>query len=411
MSLLFFIFKLCWCLFEVIYIYFCKLFIYQFLPDLAPTICIPKLTLTTSTDIKLIEEASIFLNLPQWSRNYHHCYSSKSEINCAQLIKAYQTIKNWSINNLTRSSSGVVHIQPNNGIGNSLYTITAGITLAIFLNLTAHIQEPIGGIDYHPSIKTEGDFHCNQFPHFNVQNQENLNRDFTNSHIKVSYCFPFFLLVDPKISLFIYKHFGLHFVYYISNFATSINFNIRCSVIKMMESIPRSLKLIGVHIRSHKYKSDMFITKESKVKNLVIPFLNRLLDQKNYLAVATDWTVYENLFKSLYKKNLIMADLQRRPDGKKFDAAVDIEILMSCNKLIGTYRSSFSAIAGMRAMHRVYYVAMENPSIFQFVNSQNGITSGIYEAFSDYTYYVNQNIRLSYNNENAVRIFFKYTVL
>ena len=411
MSLLFFIFKLCWCFVEVIYLYCSIIFLFRFLPDLISTINFPILILTTNQDLKLINEASHFLNLPRWSRNYHQCYSKKNEINCSQLIEAYRTIKEWSFNDFNRIPSEVVHIQPNNGFGNSLYTITAGISLAIFYNRTVHIQELIDGVDYHPSLKTQGDFKCNKFSHLTVQNQENLNRSFTNSHIKVSYCFPFFLLVDPDISTFIYKHFGLHFIYFISNFATPINFNIRNSILKMIDSIPRSVKIIGVHIRSHKYKSDMFITRESKVKNLVIPFLNNLLNHKNYLAVATDWIVYENIFKSLYKRNLIMANLQRRPDGKKYDAAVDIELLMSCNKMIGTYRSSFSAIAGMRAMHRIYYVAMDNPSIFQFTNSQVGVTSGIYESFADFTYYVNQNLKLFDNNENAIRNFFRNAVL
>ena len=146
------------------------------------------------------------------------------------------------------------------------------------------------------------------------------------------------------------------------------------------------------------------------MKNDIIPFINNLLENKNYVAIATDWTVYVDLFKKVSDKKLILADVMRKPDGDKYGASVDIRLLMSCNKMIGSYRSTFSSIAGMLAMHKNYYVAMEYPKTFQFTNSQAGIISGIYEDEIDFNYFVNLRLKLYANVEPALRTIFRNIV-
>ena len=416
MGLAFLVFKIIILFLELYYLYWCYLYIYPFLQNITPLIESPSFNLVRNANNIIIEKAIRFLNLPQWSRNFHSCSSQKSEINCAQLIEAYQTIKNWSEIGPNRPSYAVVHIKPKCGIGNSFYHLLTGALVGFALNRTIHIVKDLDGIIYNPLLSNTQSWNCKQFGHWPIMNQEYWQRNTAESlkaanvHITTTFTYPYFLLTEPGLSTFIYKHFGIHFVYFIGNFLISYNEKIRNTVFELFNSVPRSIKVIGVHIRTHKSKSHFYIESQKKVQDVVIPFLNQLLENKNYVALATDWDIYTNLFKKVYPKNLIMADVSRNPDGNKYDAATDIFLLMMCNKMIGTFRSSFSAFAGMCAMHRIYYVSMEYPTVFQFTNSQAGIISGIYENHGDFNYYVNQRVKLFPNIESAIRTFFRNVV-
>lgn len=337
---------------ECLYIYFGFRFIPLF-PDISPSNIIPEFSVSKKYLIDMIQEATTFLNLPVWSRNYKSCLSPKSEID---------------------------------------------------------------GLDYNSIFKQSNDSKCKNFGHWPIIRQEYWQRNSykslkeANAHITVSFCFPYFILTEPGFSQFIYKHFGIHYVYFITNFAFTFDQKVRDYVNKLIGSIPKSIKIIGVHIRTHENKGYNYIYSEEKVKNVIIPFINQLLENKNYVAIATDWMIYVNLFKKVFKNKLILADVMRKPDGDQYDASIDIRLLMSCNKMIGSYKSTFSSMAGMLAMHKVFYVAMEYPKIFQFSNSQAGIISGIYENVSDFNYFVNQRIKLYSNVEPALRTFFKNIV-
>lgn len=404
-------------LFEFLYIYWSYIYVYPFFNYIIPSIESPILQINNRNAYKdLIYEAINFLNLPRWSRNFHFCTSPKSEINCAQLIEAYQTIKNWSNVGINRPPYAVVHIKPRCGLGNSFYHILTGAVLGFSLNRTIHIMQNLEGVDYNPLLSQYQYWNCKQFGHWPIILQEHWQRNTfeslkaENIHITVTFSYPYFLMTEPGISNFIYEHFGIHFVYFMGNFIISYKDEIKSIVFKLINSVPKSVKIIGVHIRSHKHRTSNFISSQSKVKNVVIPFLNKLLENKNYIAIATDNKIYTDLFKKIYSGKLIMANVERRPDGNKYDASIDILLLMSCNKMIGTFRSSFSSFAGMCAMHRIYYVSMEYPKLFQFSNSQAGIISGIYEDHDDYNYFVNQRVKLFSNIEPAIRTFFRNIV-
>lgn len=398
---------------ECTYIYFCFIYAKPFLQDLSPSINSPIFKVSYKD---LIDEATTFLNLPVWSRNYKSCKSKKSEINCYQLIEAYKTIKEWINVGTKRPIYAAVHIAPKAGIGNGLYHIVSGLVAAIALNRSAQILSKIDGLEYNPLLKHTQDLKCKSFGHWPIKNQEYWQRNTYQSlkdaqvHITATYCFPYFILTEPGFSNFIYQHFGIHYTYFISNFAISYSQKVCDYVFNLINSVPTSVKIIGVHIRTHKNKLKHYIYSQEKVEKCIIPFLNQLLENKNYVAIATDWMLYIDLFKKTYPKKLIMANVQRKPDGDKYGASIDVRLLMSCNKMIGSYRSTFTSIAGMSALHRIYYVAMEYPKIFQFTNSQAGIISGIYEDEKDFNYFVNLRLRLYSNVEPALRTFYRNVI-
>lgn len=400
-------------LIEFIYIYFGFKYLHPFLLNLIfNSVNSPSILITHNS----IEEATTFLNLPVWSRNYKACSSPKSEINCNQVLEAYKTIKEWSDIGANRPSYAAVHIAPKAGIGNGFFHIISGLILAISLNRSAQILKEIDGIQYNPLLNRSQELKCKSFGHWPIKNQEYWQRNTYQTlkdaqvHITSTFCFPYFILTEPGFSKFVYEHFGVHYVYFILNFANLFSEKVSEYVNSLFKSVPASVKVIGVHIRTHKNQVRHYIYTREKVEKVILPFLNGLLEEKNYVAIATDWMVYIDLFKEKFGERLLMADVMRKPDGDKLGASIDIRLLMGCNKMIGTYRSTFSSIAGMMAMHRVFYVAVEYPNVFQFSSSQVGITSGIFEDEADFNYFVNTRVRLYSPLEPALRTFFRNTV-
>lgn len=401
-------------LFEIIYIYFGLKFFQPILKNLAPSINYPLLSFSKRN---LIDEAIAYLNLPTWSRNYKPCSSRKSEVNCEQIIIAYTTIKEWISIGTNRPEYAAVHIRPKAGIGNGLYHIISGLVVAISLNRSGQIASEIDGLKYNPLLNVSQELNCKQYQHWPIMNQEYWQRNDYKSlkeaqaHFTVRYCFPYFLLTEPGISNYVYEHFGIHFVYFTGNFAIQFSQKVSEYVDRLLSTIPSNVKIIGLHLRTHKKKNKNYIYSEKQVEDVIIPFLNQILDRKNYVALATDWSIYVDSFKKIYENRLILADVLREPDGDFFGAAIDVRLLMACNKMIGSYRSSFSSIAGMLALHKVYFVSMNYPNVFQFTNSQAGITSGIYEYLPDFSYFVNQRLKLYHSIEPALRTFFRNIVI
>lgn len=362
----------------------------------------------------LISKVETFLRLPVWSRNYKRCYDPKSEITCAQLMKAYHTIKEWkSYTAADRPRYAVLHVTPKAGLGNSLYHILTGVLAGIALNRSVHIKSSLDGIMYDDAFVRNENYYCQQFGHIPIRNLEHWQRWTYNQlktepcHLNSKFCYPYFVLLDPGFAKFTYEHFGIHFSYYLLNFATPARPEIEQYVFELVSTIPRSVKLIGVHIRTHKKRGNAFINDFSQVERVLFPFLNDLLGSKNYVALATDWSPALDLFSKHYKNRMIITNVERRPDGNKYGAATDVIFLMICNKMLGTYRSSFSAIAAQRACHVAYYLAGEYPTLFQFSNSQVGITSAIYERLYDYNYFASRRMKLNDITEEGIRMFYR----
>ncbi|OHT08891.1 hypothetical protein TRFO_22484 [Tritrichomonas foetus] len=365
-----------------------------------------------------------FLKLPTWSRNYKSCFSPDSEVSCAQLIHSYETISNWEKirNNLTleQSEPHILHIKPQAGTGNMMYHITSGIILAMALNKTVIITKQIDGIFYPKSLRflTKKYSGCNKRAHWPIMNYENWQRkesvELGNSgaHITVTFCYPYFLLMDQYLSKFTFSNFGIHFTYYILNYAAEISNEVKDIVFQLFNAIPQKVKVIGVHLRNHKSQSPFFITSIQKVESLIVPFLNDLFSNGLYIALATDNQNYINRLNLSFPNRLIIANVERKPNGAAISAMTDICLLMMCNKMIGTFRSSFSTNAAQRTLMRPYWIAMENPNLFRFTNSQAGIVSTIMEnAKHDYNYILNFRARLYPSVEYPMRVFFRNLAL
>lgn len=294
-----------------------------------------------------------------------------------------------------------------------MYHVVSGLLVAISLNRSIVIESPIDGFDFNPILNQGVKLNCSPTKHEFIQNFQYWKKmDFHqmkeyNSHYSITYCYPYFLLQEINFAKFIYKHFGLHFVYYLSNFAESPSKIVFDVVMQLFESIPKSVKVFGAHIRTHSQFGKVFITNTERVTNLIVPFLKDKMKNKNYVALATEKDMYVNVFKKEFGNRLIILNIKRKYDGPKFDASLDILLLMCCNHLIGTWRSSFTAIVGMRTMQRVYYVSNENPNIFRMSNSQMGIVVGVHDFKEDYNYNINNRAYLFPNLEESLRLFYR----
>lgn len=362
-----------------------------------------------------------FLQIPTSYRGFKPCTSPKSEITCSQLYYAYKTIKGWTdsipkINNSTVSAK-VIHIYPKCGIGNSMYHVVSGLLVAIALNRPVIIESNISGFDFNPLLNYGVKLNCKQVKHQSIQNfqywRKMTFKEMMNykSHYSITYCFPYFLLQEIDLAKFIYGHFGLHFVYYLSNFAETPSEVVYDIVMELFQSIPKSVKVFGAHVRTYSKFGDDFLTNSKRVTDLIVPFLKDKLKNKNYVALATEKTVYANLFQKEFGNRLIMLNMTRIPNGNKFDASLDILLLMNCDHLIGSWRSSFSSIVGMRTMKNIYYVCNENPKIFRMSNSQMGIVVGIHDFKKDYNYNINNRAYLTDKLEEPLRLFYRNEII
>ena len=411
-------------LIDILFLFFFTHYITP-LVDFNNEIKYPQITLKSNNKLnELINNATSFFNLPVWSRAYVPCYSKKSEITCAQLIKAYEAVLKWKNdrNNapFTHDIPQIVHVSPKYGVGNKLYHITTGILIALSLNRTLFVNKHIDGVKYADTLHDQipGDQGCNKYKHIPINNYEYWQRksaiefrDAPDIHITVRNCLPYFLLMESTFANYIYSNFGIHFVYYLLNYATDISDDIKEVVFKIFNSIPPNTKVIGIHIRHHNSRSGQFISSLEKIDNTVVPFLRDKFENGIYIAIASDSQTFIDHFKALFPNNLIVANVERKADGETDSAMTDIALLMMCNEMIGTLRSTFSCVAAQRAMIRPYFLAMENPYLFQFSSSQLGISSAIYESIRDYNYMMSNRAKIYLNTEEPTRIFFRNMII
>ncbi|OHT08893.1 hypothetical protein TRFO_22489 [Tritrichomonas foetus] len=362
--------------------------------------------------------------MPTWSRNYRTCHDKKSEINCEQLLEAYSTIFHWDTIRksltLKEKEKHLLHIKPLAGLGNKMYHILTGFMTAFALNKSVEITNPINAIVYPDSVIVNMSRYggCGAKTHRSITGFEHWQKKQANQliesdlHLTVTYCYPYFILMDPYLSSFTYQHFGRHFAYFIFNFVAEISDDVTNIVFQLFKPIPKKMKVIGVHLRHYHGGSRFYVSSISKVNQLVIPFLKDLFHTGLYIALATDKQEFVNRIKIEFPDRLIIADVERKSDGNSISALTDICLLMMCNMMIATFRSSFSAFAAQRSMLKPYWIDMENPYLFQFTNSQAGIVSTIMENLPhDFNYVLNFRARLFPSIEKPMHVFFRNMAL
>ncbi|KAH0792647.1 hypothetical protein GPJ56_003481 [Histomonas meleagridis] len=271
------------------------------------------------------------------------------------------------------------------GLCNSLLHGTTGAALAISLNRSLFCRLdlrkdgilypksfPIQKIPDNYSRKSKNSFMLENWP-----DPFNYNTLLTyDKPIKQTVIFPSFLYTEPNFSYYLRSHFGGHLIYYLQNYFMYFSNSTIDYVQNEFKKVPKNLKVLGIHIRTHR-ADKAFITDETQLTKVLYPFLDDyIIKDKPYLFIAV---TRENLFKMFeekYGERVFTSDVKKRPDGRKADAVRDLACLMMCDRMVGTYRSTFSVLAGARALMRPYYVTMGVDYVFRFTSHNQYLKGG-----------------------------------
>ncbi|KAH0791795.1 hypothetical protein GPJ56_004289 [Histomonas meleagridis] len=358
------------------------------------------------------------MHLPTWKRSFQPCWSPKSEIKCSQLTKAYDTIINWEkkIQGIDYEDHRIVDLLMKAGIGNGMYHAASGVLMGVLLNraVFSHYNFTKDGLLFPPSVPIKEppkDYQRTFKQLLTTEYWPNLNYSvLLNFHLpfKAKFLYPYQLLTDPDINYYTRAYFGVHFIYFLSNYFTYFSDSVIQFAQKQFKSIPQNIKVIGVHVRRH-YKGKFFIWNLDFLKRTLQPFLDDLhQNSKQYIFFTSNYDQYTTYFKERYQKRFFISEASKKEDGNKRDALNDMACLIMCDKLIGTFRSSFTTISAMRAMTNAYYMSCEVDSLFRFSSTQMGLFSMIVDESENWNYMANYRLRDEESYESGVRAFFYY---
>ena len=385
-----------------------------------------------------LEESIRQLNLPTWSRSYVPCNSSKSEITCPQIVSAWRSIQSWIYNISHTPISKLNFIVTKHyfdGIGNRISIDTVVFLIALMSNRTMIVEGHYlqNGI----TISQKG----NSYDYFKLILQQNnkttqlLNNPklnpplyiqvfsgwWSNSYKKFFESSHYFSLdrliyssmiyTDPEMLNFILPRFGMHAVYFLSNFLVRIpekNLNLALSYLK---SIPSHIRAFGVHLR-YQFAGQFYSYGVYQTLSSVRSFLRAQLKQQPTVFVfASDSLDVEVGFMLEFGFHSIQSNAKRKPDFDHTSALTDIAILMGCDECLLTYRSTFSYTVASRMGKRCWFVEKEAPSVFQASNSQAGAVSALFHNWDVNDWQTNRRFENMIKNENAFRYFYKYLLL
>lgn len=387
---------------------------------------------------KQLKDDIDFLNLPKWSRSYVSCKSRKSEITCSQINHAAKLFRNWvkTVESIKSQSLDkckyILARHYFDGLGNRISIDIYLFLLAVMSNRCMAIEGrfPQNGRDsqgggnafnYQSSVmyKNETIASILQEPKVNPPIFLQVFDAWWDSTYKQYFDRPNYMDLDRLIySTMIYTHnelyefckthFGIHAVYFLSNFLVRIPEKNMEVVNSIFKKIPKNMYIFGVHLRFHR-AGEYFAYSVEQVMNTVTPFL-QLVEKKRptIFALASDSEQLVSSFRSIFENNTITTDSIKRSDYDHVTALTDVAFIMMSNQCLLTYRSTFSFTIASRMGKRAYFYEKESPGVFQAGNSQATAVSMIYHQWDFNDWQTSRRFRLKPQHEEAIRYFFRY---
>lgn len=401
---------------------------------------VPKIAFKQELINYSLDEDIIFLNLPTWSKSYVKCNHKSSEVSCNQIQHAASVLRQWvkNIESMKEKSlkdcKYILGRHYFDGLGNR-------ISIDIYLFLLAVMSNRCLVIEGHYPLKGATSFTGNAFEYQNlvmlnndtiqgILNQSRLNPPvflqvfdaWWDNNYNLYFNMPNYMDLDRLIYStmiythnelfdFCFKHFGIHAVYFLSNFLVRIPEANMKSATDAFEKFPKSLYVLGIHLRFH-IAGEYFTYGVESTMNSIVPFLNDISRKKNAMfAFSSDSKELETKFLTVYKDITITTDSIKITDFDHSSALTDIAFVMMTDACLLTYRSTFSFTIASRMGKRAWFVEKESPGVFQAGNSQATAVSMIYHQFDFNDWQTSRRFRLKPQHEKAIRYYFKYFVL
>jgi hypothetical protein len=211
-----------------------------------------------------------------------------------------------------------------------------------------------------------------------------------------------------EMFVFCVEHFGMHAVYFMSNFLFKIPQRTFESAFQFLNSVPDTTKVIGVHLRLQ-FPGQFYSHSCEQTMKVVKPFLQALADRHpTVFGFASDSTFMEAAFLGVFGPQTIQTNAIRVADYDHTSALLDLAFLQMANDCLLSFRSTFSfAVASTRGT-RCWFVEKEAPQIFQIANSQAGSVSMQFHFFDVNDWQTSRRYFLRGLNLQAVRYYYKY---
>ena len=214
-----------------------------------------------------------------------------------------------------------------------------------------------------------------------------------------------------QMGKFCIENFGMHGVYFLSNFLCRIPQNHLDNAKKILSNIPKNVRVFGVHLR-FQFPGQFYSYSVETTMKVVTPFLKeKLKEKKTIFAFASDNKDMEIAFKKEFSEHMLQSDAIRRADFDHVSALTDISLLMMCDECLLSYRSTFSFAIASRMGKRCWFVEKESLGVFQGSNSQATAISLLFHNWDVNDWQTNRRFHHLSQNEEYMRYFFKYFMI
>jgi hypothetical protein len=328
-----------------------------------------------------LTEAITSLHLPDWSRGHVNCSNARSEVTCAQVVKAWRAIRAWETALTTRgitstSHIGVIHVfTKQGGIGNRVMQQTVASVIAM---KTQRKVFPFDSgrheYEYPPTIASATGCPLGK-PHIELRGDGEFFRanfdppNFANNHLHLRMVFlSSMIYLHHQLSAFCREAFGMHAHYFLLNYIMRIPARYRDGCKAITNKVPTTVRLFGIHLRFH-FANAFFSRGVGQTLGVVLPFCKAQLAHKpTTFVLATDNQDMFNHFNAAIK--VLPVPVQRATDGADRWALTDIVMLMLCEEWLLTWRSTYSALVALRLARRVWMVEKYSMTVFLTSHSQ-----------------------------------------
>jgi hypothetical protein len=147
------------------------------------------------------------------------------------------------------------------------------------------------------------------------------------------------LYVQPQMARFALDNFGLHALYFVSNFIIRVPKSHFTTAEQVVQTVPRAVCLMGVHLRLQ-FPGQFYSYSVEQTIRVVVPFLKEIQKTKpTVFGFASDSPFMEAAFKKVFKKNVRVTAAIRAADFDHDSALIDIAFLEMCDDCLLSYRS------------------------------------------------------------------------
>jgi hypothetical protein len=376
-----------------------------------------------------------YLNIPIERKGHPSCFRPFSEISCKQVLKACETIKKYEETIKSIQEKDQKYFYHCNhallGQGNVMMHDVIPLLLSIMSNRKLLIRADLFEnetkkeliVIQHPDIVIQGTMNFpkrvtekNKYrryqpiPSYLEFTQKNITQIIHSDSLVVGFDFatPSSLLyANEDVGKFAIEHFGLHAVYFLSNWADSYMNSTEIIVANITRNKSAT---IGIHLRgiqSMMHYISPFSPILPKAQQLLIETIQKGF---NYFYIAADDQSIIQQLDSIFPNKIIQNHIQRKHNKFHDQVVIDMCLLEHADYFIGAYRSTLSFMIHSRCGKSPVYFEKLSDKPLQLFHSQAGATSIFYQQEPLHPWTPKYLIHLMNGKDhvNLLRTFFSY---